>query len=171
MPRAPFLRPREGRLHHAETWVSPWARGPGTQHLLRPWHTNSRGAAWLDCVPTCLHRRRGAVYLAYYPMFAYKHREFTRRRGGHQRRGEAKQERLLRLLLPPPLLQLGWHYLGTEVGATEMGGLPLQSQGETKGDVLRCCAKNPSKMREWKEKSQGKLLISSKPAGSHLHSH
>lgn len=64
-------------------------------------------------------------------------------------------------LLPLPLLQLRWDYLGTEVGAAGMGGLPLQSQRKTKGDVLRCYARNPRKMRDWKEESQGEHLISS----------
>lgn len=64
------------------------------------------------------------------------------------------------LLVPLPLFQLGWAYLGIELGTTSMGGLPLQSRGETKGDVLGCCERNLSKMRDWKEESQGELLIS-----------
>lgn len=40
-------------------------------------------------------------------------------------------------------------------------GLPLQSQGETKGDVPRGCVRNPSTRRDWREESQGELLVSS----------
>lgn len=124
--------------------------GPGTQHLLPlTTHTDSQGAAWLGSVPTCLLLHGDAVYLAYYPMFAYKHRESTRRRGGHERRGEARQGTLFLLLLLS-LLQLGWDYPGTRGGPAS----PVPN-----GDQRRCsqglCEETQHKERLEREKSRG----------------
>lgn len=43
-----------------------------------------------------------------------------------------------------PLLQPGRAYLGMELGATGMGSLPLQAQGETGRDAPRRCVRDPS---------------------------
>lgn len=131
-PRAPLLRPRESRLHHVDMWVSHWARGPWHRAPAAPRHTDSQGAdtptppALMVCPHVCCCMEMLFTLPITQCLLINTGNQPGGEEGTKGGTGEARQGPLF-LLLPLPLLQLGWDYLGTEVGAPQEVSLPLQS--------------------------------------------
>lgn len=150
-----------GQAAPAETWASHWARGPWHTAPAVPHGTRTATEPTGLAVCPCLPLHGDTVYLAYYPMFAYKQGiNQEERRAPKDGKGEARDTALPAATTPAPA---GMGLSGFRDGSNWDGG---PASPVPRGDQRRCpqvlCEESQQNERlEGGKSGQGELLISS----------